>query len=146
MPDIDGLRVHGDDDHAREHLDGVCEECGTNHRVLESLPNQPLDVEHFETIESRDGIVLARSIVAVPGEIVGADAEKVCEDAVIATTKSVRTLSRYQEAGGWVVKQELDVPEDRSAVTFAIDVYSELAGEFAHVEEDEIERSDLIQG
>lgn len=146
MPDIDGLRAHGEDTHAPDNMEGVCAECGTDHRVLESLPNQPLNVDHFETIESRDGIVLARSIIAVPGDIVGADADKVSEDAVIATSKTVRVLSRYQDAGGWVVTQELDVPDDRSPIDFAVDVYSELAGAFAHVDEDDIERGDLIQG
>lgn len=146
MPDIDGLRTHGDDTHAPDNMAGICAECGTDHRLIESLPNQPLNVDHFETIESREGIVLARSIVAIPGDIVGSDADKVTEDAVIATPNSVRVLSRYQEAGGWVVTQELDVPDDRDPMEFALEVYSEISEEFAHVDEDDIDRGDLVKG
>lgn len=145
MTEIEGLGVHGGDDHARDNLDGVCEECGTNHRVLESIPNQPIDTEKIEALASSEGVVFARSIVAVPGGIVGSDAEKVSEDIVLGTTETVRTVTRYGESGGWIVKQELPVPEDRDPERFAFDVYVELASEFSHVDENEIEREDLIQ-
>lgn len=145
MPEPDGLRTHGGDDHARDNLDGECAVCDTNHRILESLPNQPIAPEKIEALEDRDGVVLARSIVAVPGTIVGSPAEKVSEDIVLATERSVRTLTRYGDAGGWVVKQEVSVPAEESALGFAVDVYSELAAEFSHVDEDDIEREDLIQ-
>lgn len=145
MPEIDGLRTHGADDHARDHLDGICEECGTNHRVIESLPNQPIDPEKIEALESQENVVLARAIVSIPGRIVGADAEKVCEDAVLATQKTVRTLTRYNDEGGWIVKQELQVPDDQTPEAFATAVYEQVADEFSHIDEDEIEQSDLVQ-
>ena len=145
MPEIDGLRVHGDEDHARHNLDGECIECDTNHRILESLPNQPISPTNIESLEAKDNIVLARSIVAIPGDIVGASADMVSEDMVLATESTVRTLTRYGEEGGWVVKQELRVPPDRDAAEFAQDVYDQLADEFSDINEEEVERGDLIQ-
>lgn len=145
MPEIEGLRTHGGDDHARDNLDGACPECGTDHRVVHSLPNQPISPSAFEELEATESVVLARSIVSVPGTIVGADAEKVSEDAVIATARAVRTVTRYGDAGGWIVKQELAIPDGRDPEGFALDVYRQLAAEFAHVDEDEIERGDLVQ-
>lgn len=145
MSEIDGLRVHGDEDHARHNLDGECGECETNHRILESLPNQPISPESIETIEEKDGIVLSRSIVAIPGDIVGANADMVSEDIVLASEATVRTLTRYGDEGGWVVKQELRVPEDRDARDFAQDVYDQLANEFSHIDEENVEQGDLIQ-
>ena len=145
MSEIDGLRVHGDEDHARHNLDGECSECDTNHRILESLPNQPISPETIESLEEQDSIALARSIVAVPGHIVGASADMVSEDMVLGTESTVRTLTRYGEEGGWVVKQELAVPSDRAPASFARDVYDQLADEFSDINEEEIEQSDLIQ-
>lgn len=145
MPEIDGLRTHGDDDHARDNLDGVCEECQTDHRVVESLPNQPLDPSKIEAIEDTDGVVFARSVLSVPGAIVGSTADKITEDIVLATEKSVRTVTRYGDSGGWIVKQDLPVPENREPREFALDVYEAVRAEFDDIDEDDVEREDLIQ-
>jgi|GEM_PF-3465361 len=145
MPEIDGLRTHGGDDHARENLDGTCEECQTDHRVVTSLPNQPLEPAKIEAIEDTEGVVLARSVLSVPGAILGSTVDKVTEDIVLATEQSVRTVTRYGDSGGWIVKQELAVPADRSAREFALDVYEAVRAEFENIDEEDIERKDLIQ-
>lgn len=97
--------------HDGTHIGETCPDCGTHHRVLESIPNQPLTRSALESIRDGDGITFARGIGWFFGEIVGAGTDdEVTEDIVLGTQEKALLLSLYEP--GWVVDLEAEPRED----------------------------------
>jgi hypothetical protein len=132
-------------------LGTTCERCGVHHRVVESLPNRPLDDAELGELERAcafvrpvgasgaderpsggDGEAPARAREA-PGAGGGgsetADAEtgaagERAETLVVSTTGATRLLRRDADHG-WVVDRERDHDGDADPRTVGRDVFAE---------------------
>lgn len=92
--------------HAADHFGEECPGCGTVHRVLESLPDQPLTTSQIEELRDSENIAFIRGLALVSGGLVGYDTdEEMTEDIVLSTESSTKVLSRY-DGTGWVVDIE----------------------------------------
>lgn len=97
--------------HDGTHIGETCPDCGTHHRLLESIPNQPLTRSALDSIRDGDGITFARGIGWFFGEIVGAGTDdEVTEDIVLGTQSKALLLSLYEP--GWVVDLEAEPRDD----------------------------------
>jgi len=95
--------------HDGSHIGEICPDCGTHHRVLESIPAQPLTRSALESIEDSDGITFARGIGWFYDGTSDGD-DETTEDIVLGTQKKALLLSLYQP--GWVVDLEAEPRED----------------------------------
>jgi hypothetical protein len=110
-----------------EHIGGYCPNCGTLHRVIESIPARPLRMTEVESMRDSDNVVFCMGVMMMSGGLVGMDTEEdVTEDIVLATEVSTRLLSLYRDHG-WVVEVEVEHEEDESAEEVAMDVYRDAA-------------------
>lgn len=112
---------------ATEHIGGYCPDCGTHHRVIDSIPARPLRMIEVGSMSDSEDVVLCRAVMGMSGDMAGMDTdEEVTEDIVLATEKSSRVLHLYREHG-WVVEAEVEHREDESAKEVAEDVYQDAA-------------------
>lgn len=96
--------------HDGTHIGEVCPDCGTHHRVLETLPGKPLTQEAIDSLESGENIHYARGIGWRDPEFLGVESDdKVTENVVLATDGSVVVVRLYEP--GWVVEYE-EEPDD----------------------------------
>lgn len=97
--------------HDGSHIGTTCSECGTHHRVIESIPNQPLTRSLLDDLRETDAFTFAQGVGWMFGEIVGSGTdEEVTEDIIIATDSKVMHLSLYEP--GWVVELEAEPRDD----------------------------------
>lgn len=95
--------------HDGSHIGETCPDCGTHHRVLESLPAHQLTMDVLESIRDSDGIAFARGIGwFYDGS--SEDSVETTEDIVLATQSKAMLLSLYEP--GWVVELEEEPRED----------------------------------
>lgn len=101
-----------DEHHAAGHFGEECPQCGTVHRVLDSLPDQPLTRSQIQGLRDSDQIEFARGIMFMSGGIFGYDTdEELTEDVVLSTAASTKVLSHYDDTG-WVVEMESEHADD----------------------------------
>jgi hypothetical protein len=96
--------------HDGSHIGTTCPDCGTHHRILDSLPAHPLTPSILESLRDSESVSFCRGIEWIDSRAVGVDAgEDVTENIVLATEGSALLLSLYDP--GWVVEFE-EEPED----------------------------------
>jgi len=110
--------------HATEHLGEVCPDCGTHHRVIESLPAKQMTLSALENLKESDGIVFAEGIMWMSGSMAGVSGdEEVTDEIVLGTENSAMILQLYDE--GWVVEIEEEPDDDETPEERARDVWNE---------------------
>lgn len=108
-----------------EHIGGYCPDCGTHHRVVESIPARPLRMSEVDSLKESDDIVFCMQLMWMSGDMAGMDTdEDVTEDIVLTNETVTRLLSLYK-GHGWVVEVEEEHGEDEAAEDVATDVYVE---------------------
>lgn len=111
--------------HAPDRLGEQCPECGTHHRVIESIPDKPLSDEELESLRESEGVEFVRSLILMSGGLVGRDdAEEVTETIVLSTSARSLALQRYGGTG-WVVEVEVEHESDDDPVEVGMDVWME---------------------
>ena len=92
----------------------ACPECGTRHRVIESLPDRPMTLEEVEQLEESDTFEFVIEVGGYTGELVAVNLEKdVTREIITVTETTLRVISHYMDRG-WIVEIERDVGEDES--------------------------------
>jgi len=110
--------------HDGSHIGTTCPDCGTHHRVLESLDSRPFTRSALRSLEDSDGITFARGIGWFFGEIAGVDGdEEVTEDIVLGTQSKALLLSLYEP--GWVVELEGEPRDDETVEDVAREMWAE---------------------
>lgn len=83
-----------------------CSECGTHHKILDSLPARPLAEREVDSLDEDTSIALAEPVNLMVAEVMGVeDAEWATENIVLGTSESARVVSLH-EGVGWVVQME----------------------------------------
>lgn len=97
--------------HDGSHIGETCPECGTHHRVVGSIPPQPLTRSLLEDLRASPNFTVARGVGWTSGESVGFNTdEEVTEEIVLATETKALLLRLYDP--GWVVELEAEPRED----------------------------------
>jgi len=110
--------------HTSEHIGEICPECGTHHRVIESLPAKQFTRSALEKLKESEGIVFAEGIMWMSPGLAGASGdEEVTDDIVLGTKNSAMVLRLYDE--GWVVEIEEEPREDETPEECAREVWME---------------------
>lgn len=108
-----------------EYIGGHCPNCGTHHRVIESIPERPLRMSEVKSLKESNDVILCMSVMGMSGDMAGMDTdEEVTEEIVVGGETATRVLSLYR-GHGWVVDIEVEVRDDESAEEVARDVYIE---------------------
>lgn len=114
-----------DEHHAAGHFGEECPECGTVHRVLDSLPDQPLTRSQIAGLQDSENILFTRGLMFMSGGVFGYDTdEELTEDLVLSTDASTKVLSRF-EGTGWVVEMESDHADDDDPVEVGEQMWAE---------------------
>lgn len=94
----------------------VCPECGTHHRVVESIPARPLRVTELNEMEESGKMALAMPMVAAFGSMAESeDGTDTTREIVLSTTEKAYILS-FESEHGWVVASEREHQEDEDPV------------------------------
>ncbi len=106
-----------------DYLDQECEVCLTNHRVIESLPERPVEkVELGEWRENQDewdGKSVYFEPIYFEGKLTHEDMSKTeTATLVFGTEESVVQVALYSDAG-WVVEKEIDMIDGRDPIEMA---------------------------
>jgi hypothetical protein len=87
-----------------EYLDeGECPVCFTNHRIVDSLPKQPLTKSDVEKLDEQ--LPFVRGTFPDPDEVVDEIPTNITDVLVISTEDSTRILQFYVDHG-WIVGEE----------------------------------------
>lgn len=110
--------------HATEHLGEVCPDCGTHHRVIESLPAKQITYSALEKLQESEKIVFAEGIMWMSGNVAGVSGdEEVTDEIVLGTKESAMILQLYDE--GWVVEIEEKPDDGETTEERARDIWAE---------------------
>lgn len=94
----------------------VCPECGTHHRIVESIPARPLRVSELDELAESDKVALAMPVVAVFGNMAESEeGEETTREIVLSTVNAARILS-FEPEHGWVVADERKHEEEDDPV------------------------------
>ncbi len=90
-----------------------CSECGTHHKILDSIPSRALTENEVQSLGDAEKFSLFEAInfmtgMTMPGV---SDSAWATEDLVIATESGARIVSLYEDHG-WVVAVELPLECD----------------------------------
>ncbi len=114
--------------HDGSHIGTECPDCGTHHRVLESLDASPMTRAALESLEDGETIILARGIAWMSPGLAGVEVEndepphdEVTEDIVLGTQTKALLLSLYDP--GWVVEMEIEPEEDETVKEVAQELW-----------------------
>jgi len=97
-----------DEHHAADHFGEKCPECGTVHRVLDSLPDQPLAMSQVESLRESDSLEFVRGVMFMSGGLLGYDTDEDLTDDLVLSTEGSTKVLRHYEGTGWVVEMEAD--------------------------------------
>lgn len=98
----------------------TCSDCGSEHRVLESLPARPLTASDVEDLRASDSLTFVAGARWLFGDVAPEFDEEVTEDVVLATDQRALLLSLY--GIGWVVEREVEPGPDETAAEAAHDL------------------------
>lgn len=108
----------------KEHLGEVCPECGTHHRVIESLPAKPFTHGALDRLKQSERIVFAEGIMWMsPGMLGVSGDDEVTDEIVLGTKNSAMILQLGDE--GWMVEIEEEPADDETPEECARDVWRE---------------------
>jgi len=97
--------------HDEPDLGEVCPECGTHHRVIESIPAQPLTQSLVEELRESTNFTFVRGTNWISAKDLGLSTDQeVTEDLIIGTQTKALYLKLYEP--GWVVEIEEKPFED----------------------------------
>lgn len=92
-------------------LGETCPDCGTHHRVVESIPSQPLTRSLVDDLRRSTTFTFVQATNWSSGKHLGLDTdEEVTEDLILGTETKAMYLRLYDP--GWVVELEADPRED----------------------------------
>ena len=94
----------------------VCPECGTHHRVIESIPARPLRRSERDEREDSETVALAMPMVAAFGAMAeSGDGSETTREIVLSTMERAYVLS-FEPNHGWVVASEREHQEDEDPI------------------------------
>lgn len=117
--------------HDGSHIGEVCPDCGTHHRVLETLPAKPLTRSAIESLTEGEIIHYAQGIGWRDPEFLGVDGDDdVTENLVLATDGSVVVVRLYEP--GWVVEYEETPAEDEDVEQLGKKIWNQASNDLGY--------------
>jgi len=110
--------------HDGSHIGKECEECGTKHRVLESLPARPFSRSALDSLREEDSVKFVRGVGWFFSGTADDDVETT-EDIVLGTKNYARFLTLHET--GWVVEQEDEIRENEDPEEYAFQRWQEVS-------------------
>lgn len=112
-----------------DHLGTTCQ-CGTHHRVFDSLPASPLTGSMIDQLRASERIHFVRGITMRSPD--HDSNEEVTEDVVLSTDSKTLLLSFYEEVG-WVVEQEIEHRPGEDPETVGLETWTEVSDQLSTV-------------
>lgn len=116
---------HDETTHPLDRLGETCDCCGTEYRVIEELPDKPVNSAFLAGLEESDSFAFARGVTMFDPSLFEVDSDtRLTEDIVLSTQNATRVLSRH-EGVGWVVSLEFDHAPDEDPQSVGFEVWTE---------------------
>lgn len=97
--------------HDGTNIGETCPECGTHHRVVESIPSQPFTRSLLDDLRESTNFTFVQGTNWISGKNLGLGTdEEVTEDLILGTQTKAMHLRLYDP--GWVVELEEEPYED----------------------------------
>lgn len=120
---VEGMKRRIENHDPLDYLDQECEVCFTDHRVIESLPERPVEKAELEEWREKqdewDGKFIYFEPIYFENELTHEDlSETATATLVFGTEDNVVQVALYNDAG-WVVEKEINIPDGGDPVEMA---------------------------